>query len=186
MKYRTIVADPPWDVRRLASPGPEGFGSHAVPLRSIPLPYPTLSTGEIAALHVRDWAEKNAHLYLWTINRYVPDAYDIAEAWGFTPKVLLVWAKVPRGLGPGGTFSITTEFVVHATRGSLAAHHRVDRTWFQWPRGEHSAKPEAFLDLVESVSPGPYLEMFARRNRLGWDTWGNECLDHGVDLTTGK
>lgn len=50
--------------------------------------------------------------------------------------------------------------------------------WFEWPRGEHSAKPEAFLDLVEQVSPGPYLEMFARRQRLGWDTWGDEALQH--------
>lgn len=55
---------------------------------------------------------------------------------------------------------------------------RVDTRWFQWPRGAHSAKPEAFLDLVEQVSPGPYLELFARRQRLGWDTWGNEALEH--------
>lgn len=60
--------------------------------------------------------------------------------------------------------------------------NRINTRWFQWPRGAHSAKPEAFLDLVEQVSPGPYLELFARRNRLGWDTWGNECLDHGVAL----
>ena len=53
--------------------------------------------------------------------------------------------------------------------------------WFTWPRSEHSAKPEAFLDLVEQVSPGPYLELFARRQRLGWDTWGDEALEH-VDL----
>lgn len=57
----------------------------------------------------------------------------------------------------------------------------LDRTtgcWFNWPRGQHSEKPEAFLDLVEQVSPGPYLELFARRQRLGWDTWGDEALDH--------
>jgi N6-adenosine-specific RNA methylase IME4 len=58
---------------------------------------------------------------------------------------------------------------------------KVDTRWWCWPRGKHSAKPEAFLDIVEQVSPGPYLEMFARRNRLGWDTWGNEALQH-VDL----
>ncbi len=55
---------------------------------------------------------------------------------------------------------------------------RTDGRWFQWPRGRHSQKPEAFQDLVETVSPGPYLEMFARRQRLGWDTWGNEALNH--------
>jgi N6-adenosine-specific RNA methylase IME4 len=57
---------------------------------------------------------------------------------------------------------------------------RSDTRWFNWPRGAHSQKPEAFLDLVESVSPGPYLEMFARRDRLGWDTWGNESLGTAV------
>ena len=61
---------------------------------------------------------------------------------------------------------------------------QVPSRWFEWPRGRHSEKPEAFLDLVESVSPGPYLELFARRNRLGWDTWGNEALEH-VGLETG-
>jgi N6-adenosine-specific RNA methylase IME4 len=59
---------------------------------------------------------------------------------------------------------------------------RVDTRWFTWPRGRHSVKPDAFYDLVEQVSPGPYLELFARRQRLGWDTWGNEALNH-VELS---
>jgi N6-adenosine-specific RNA methylase IME4 len=63
-------------------------------------------------------------------------------------------------------------------RGRDVRQAREDSTWWQWKRGKHSAKPEAFLDMVERVSPGPYLEMFARRNRLGWDTWGNEALNH--------
>ncbi len=54
----------------------------------------------------------------------------------------------------------------------------VDTRWFTWQRGKHSEKPEAFLDMVEEISPAPRLEMFARRNRLGWDTWGNEALEH--------
>jgi N6-adenosine-specific RNA methylase IME4 len=59
-----------------------------------------------------------------------------------------------------------------------APSKRWHTTWFGWKRAAHSAKPEAFLDLVEETSPGPYLELFARRNRLGWDTWGNEALEH--------
>jgi N6-adenosine-specific RNA methylase IME4 len=58
------------------------------------------------------------------------------------------------------------------------ANSRCDTRWWEWPRGAHSAKPEAFQDVVESVSPGPYLELFARRQRLGWATWGNEALNH--------
>lgn len=176
MKYRTIVADPPWRVKRLESPGAKGFGTGARPLRSVVLSYPTMTAADIAALPVRDYAEPDAHLYLWTINAYIPDAYRIAEAWGFKPSTLLVWAKSPMGLGPGGAYSITTEFVLFSRRGTLPPLRRVDSTWWLWKRREHSAKPEAFLDLVEQVSPGPYLELFARRQRLGWDTFGNECF----------
>lgn len=62
---------------------------------------------------------------------------------------------------------------------------RADSRWWNWPRGRHSAKPEAFQDMVERISPPPYLELFARRNRLGWHTWGNEALNH-VELVTGN
>lgn len=174
MKYRTIVADPPWEV----AAGPASL--HAPKQRTRPLPYPTMSVSEIAALPVESWAADSAHLYIWTINRYIEETYGIARAWGFKPSVLLVWAKAPKGRGLGGTFSNATEYVLHATRGAGVAHGRVERNWWHWKRGAHSAKPEAFLDIVEQVSPGPYLEMFSRRARLGWDTWGNESLHGGV------
>ena len=177
MRYRTIVADPPWRVNRLESPGAKGFGTNGSSLRSVPLPYPTMGVVEIAALPVSDLAATDAHLYLWTINRYVEDTYDIARAWGFEPSTLLTWAKRPMGLGPGGAFSITTEYALFCRRGECPARSRADSTWWEWPRGGHSVKPEAFQDLVERVSPGPYLELFARRQRLGWDTWGNECFE---------
>jgi N6-adenosine-specific RNA methylase IME4 len=176
VRYQTIVSDPPWSVRRLDSPGAKGFGTNSVPLRSVSLPYRTMSVEEIASLRVCEWAEPNAHLYLWTINAYVEQSYSIARAWGFRPSALLTWAKAPMGLGPGGAFSQTTEFILFARRGSLKAKCRVDSTWWSWQRGRHSEKPEAFLDLVEQVSPGPYLEMFARRARFGWDYWGDESL----------
>jgi N6-adenosine-specific RNA methylase IME4 len=148
--------------------------------RSRDLLYPTLTVSEIAALHVP--AAADAHLYLWTINHYVEDAYSVARAWGFSPSTLLVWCKHPKGRGLGGAFSIATEYVLFARRGSLPPLQRSERNWFVWARtGTHSAKPEPFLDIVESVSPGPYLEMFSRRARLGWDTWGDEAL-HGTEL----
>jgi N6-adenosine-specific RNA methylase IME4 len=149
------------------------------------LDYPTMSVEEIAALPVRELAdESGAHLYLWTTNRYVRDAYDVALAWGFRPSTLIVWAKNVMGGGLGGSWGISTEFVLLARRGPLGYTGHVKGTWFNWKRPykngkpDHSAKPPAFFDLVESVSPGPYLEMFARRQRLGWDTWGNECFEH--------
>ena len=173
MKYRTIVADPPWDV--MAGPGWASNG------RSRPLVYPTMTLREIRWLPVRKMAEDDAHLYLWTINKYLRETYMVADYWGFKPSTLLTWCKNPNGIGLGGTFSLTTEHILFCRRGTLEAKKRIDTTWFNWPRGAHSAKPEAFLDLVEEVSPGPYLEMFARRNRLGWETWGNEALGH-VDM----
>lgn len=137
-----------------------------------------MDVDEIAALPVHDLAAKDAHLYIWTINAYIRETYWIAEAWGFRPSTLLTWCKAPNGIGLGGTYSLTTEHVLFARRGRCPANERVDRTWWEWKRGKHSAKPEAFLDLVEQVSPEPRLEMFARRNRLGWDTWGNQCFEH--------
>jgi N6-adenosine-specific RNA methylase IME4 len=141
-----------------------------------------MSLDEIKALNVRGLTAPDAHLYLWTVNQFLVDAYDVASAWGFRPVKPLVWSKKPRGLGPGGTFANTTEFVLFCRRGSLAAKTKVDRTCWEWKRPYGatgiigSAKPDGFYDLVESVSPGPYVELFARRARFGWDYWGDQSL----------
>lgn len=184
-RYRTIVADPPW-----AHPDSGGrTQSTAGNWRGkwlgyeSKVPYSRMSLDEIKALSVAAWAESDAHLYLWTTNGFLRDAYTVVEAWGFKPSTLLTWCKAPMGLGLGGAYTITTEFVIFARRGSLAPLQRRDSTWFSFKRPcnhngapAHSAKPEGFLDVVEQVSPGPYLEMFARRARFGWDYWGDESL----------
>jgi N6-adenosine-specific RNA methylase IME4 len=183
-RYRTIVADPPW-------PHEQRYcGGDVRPS----LPYPIMTINEIGALPVKRLAQNDVAgnrpdksvprdgsiLYLWTTTAYLDDAFDICRAWGFTPGPVLVWCKTPTGDGaPGGTFKANVEFVIVGRRGSPQKATSTARTrWFTWPRGRHSEKPEAFFDLVEQVSPGPYLELFARRQRLGWDTWGNEALDH--------
>jgi N6-adenosine-specific RNA methylase IME4 len=122
-------------------------------------------------------AERDAHLYLWTTNRYLREAYYVAEAWGFFVSKPLVWVKEPIGF-MGRPFTSSAEFVLFCRRGVLRHTANAGRQWWQWARSAHSAKPEAFLDIVELVSPGPYLELFARRQRLGWDTWGDEALNH--------
>jgi N6-adenosine-specific RNA methylase IME4 len=175
-RYSTIVVDPPW-------PMPSGgvySGSGRWRKPPSALPYPVMSLAEITALPIDELRRRDSHLYLWVPNAFMTEAYPILEAWKYRPSQILVWAKTPRGIGLGGTFTNTTEFAIFARRGSLQALRRIDTTWFNWtrPHNNHSAKPEAFLDLVEQVSPGPYLELFARRNRLGWDTWGNEALEH--------
>ncbi len=180
MRYRTIVADPPRDHSdgtgfSFGERDPRGrSGKH--PPSSHSLPYGVMTVSEIAAL--RPPVADDAHLYLWTTNRYLRDSYGIAEEWGFKPSATLVWCK-PANQGLfGGAFLSNVEFILFARRGVFPFVDKCGTRWFTWPRGEHSAKPEAFLDLVEQVSPGPYLELFARRQRLGWDTWGNEALEH--------
>jgi N6-adenosine-specific RNA methylase IME4 len=137
-----------------------------------------MTIDEIASLPVDGLAEKDAHLYLWTTNRYLFDAKTVAEAWGFRYAQILVWAKTPKGLGPGGTWAQSTEYVLFCRRGSLKSLRRFDSTWFNWKRmgNAHSRKPDAFLDMVEQASPGPYVELFARRARFGWDYWGDQSL----------
>jgi N6-adenosine-specific RNA methylase IME4 len=187
--YSTIVADPPWAY-------PEGFpttpfhphrqerergAKSDTPIVSVPLPYPSLSLEEITALPVNVLAASNCRLFLWTTSRYLPDAFRILVAWGFTYKQMLVWDKRPK-VSPftGSVAGIAAEFLLVAVQGKPPRLAK-------WPasvvtaskaRGQHSRKPDVFLDLIETVSPGPYLELFARRQRLGWDTWGNEALEH--------
>lgn len=172
-EYRTIVADPPWQYERpwpnLANPA-KGFAGGT----RLPLPYPSMTVAAIAALPVGNVAARDAHLYLWTTNKYLPEAFGVVRDWGFTYTHTLVWTKAPGGKLYGGTYVPTTEFVLFAKRGSAPARSRMASTWFAWKRTRHSVKPEAFQDMVEQVSPGPYLELFARRPRLGWDVWGNE------------
>jgi N6-adenosine-specific RNA methylase IME4 len=196
MRYGVIVADPPW--KTMGGPlmgGSVGEGWHwkdQTKGATRPLPYSTMTVEQIAALPVASLADDDCALYLWTINAYVEDAYAIARAWGFKPSTLLTWCKAPMGGGLGGVHGISTEFVLYARNGS-PAEKRTPGTWFEgepdeghgfgWKRfyvngkPAHSAKPEAFYDKVHEATPeGPYVELFARRARLGWDYWGNESL----------
>lgn len=118
LKYGTIVADPPW-------PYDEGWRGRNGTRR--PLPYPSMSLAEIAALPVADLADEGAHLYLWTTNRYLREALGIVEMWGFTYAATLVWAKPPGQKAHGGRFAITTEFVVHAAAPSNSPPRKVER-----------------------------------------------------------
>lgn len=168
--YHCIVADPPWQL----DTGPDhmhttGEAGHDA------LSYSQLSLEAIRNLRVEQLAAPDAHLYLWTTNRYVEAAYDIARAWDFQPSALLVWCKAPRGVGLGDTFRHTAEYILFARRGSLKARRIVETTWFDWPRSRHSVKPDGFYDLVESVTPPPYLDLFARRARDNWTIWGAEA-----------
>ena len=169
--YHTIVVDPPWkfsdNLRHyLYRADREGRG------RGAAANYAVMELEEVAGLPVGCWAEGNAHLYLWTTNGFMEEAYQLVHAWGFTPKTILTWVKTK--LGMGYYFRNNTEHVVFAVRGSLPTLRKDCRTAFTGAQGRHSEKPAAFYDIVESMSPGPYLDVFARKLRFNWDAWGDE------------
>lgn len=169
-EYATIVADPPW--RYAAAATKADAGKH----------YDTMTLGQIMALRdsVAALAAPDAHLWLWTTNAFIEEGYDVVRAWGFRPLTLLTWCKPQPGVGY--YLRNNTEHCILASRGApLVPEEKGMATWYVWPRKEHSAKPDAFYDLVEQVSPDPRIEMFSRRARLGWDTWGDEAL-HGTEL----
>lgn len=175
MKYRTIVADPPWTVARR-------MGAGGRRRRATEVPYGMLSPEEIANLPVDDLAAAEAHLYLWATRKLFREgvAVRVARSWGFEPVGEIIWGL--RNPGMGGFNGNGHEPILVASRGGLSFPKNALPAgvvfWRQlYATGKvHSAKPEAFLDLVEQVSPGPYLEMFARRARFGWDYYGDESL----------
>ena len=170
--YRTIVADPPWRYAAAATKAAAGKHYSTMPLEDI------FALGEA----VRELAAADAHLWLWTTNAFMEEGHQVVRAWGFRPLTILTWCKKQPGVGY--YLRNSTEHAILASRGKpLVPDEKALSSWYVWPRGAHSAKPEAFLDLVERVSPGPYLEMFSRRARLGWDTWGNEAL-HGMEAAS--
>lgn len=162
--FSTIVVDPPWDF------GDEGdveqFG------RGRPT-YAAMPIADIAELPIVDVAAENAHLYLWITNRSLPKGFALLDAWGFRYVTMLTWCKP--SIGMGNYFRGSTEHVLFGVRGSLPLLRRDVGTWFAAPRSNrHSAKPDAFYELIETCSPGPWLDVFARTERSGWMTWGAE------------
>lgn len=158
--FRTIAADPPWQ-----------YGNKATRAAAEDH-YPTLSLAELCELPVEDWAADEAHLYLWATNGFLREAFEVMDSWGFTYKTTLTWVKPQLGLG--NYFRSSTEHVLFGVRGGLKTLDSNQFNWFEARQGKHSKKPGRFFDLVEKCSPGPFLEMFARTRRLGWESWGNE------------
>jgi N6-adenosine-specific RNA methylase IME4 len=185
-----IVADPPWQFR--------DRGSRIAPdqrkKRLARKGYRTLSLDELLCLDVRAVAAPDALLFLWSTSAHLLDgtACEVARSWGFDPKVTMAWVKTRRGFPeivvpvgssdrPSGlTFGMghyvrgAHELVVIARRGQARVlQHDVPSVFFA-PRGEHSAKPEVFRNIVQRLAAGPYLELFARTQRSAWMTWGDQ------------
>lgn len=158
-KYKTILADPPWDINQK---GKRGAARH----------YPLMTLDRIKAMPVKDLSEENAHLYLWVPNGLLQEGLDVIKAWGFTYRSMLTWAK-PR-LSLGVYIRNSSETILFATRGHAPVKFHGQGSWLFAPVQEHSHKPEEQFAIIERLSDGPYLELFARRRQPGWDVWGNE------------
>ena len=178
MKFNIVYADPPWKVMAGSKQSRKVGDSQ----KSLPLPYPTMSVDEIAALPVKNIRSNNSVLFLWTINKYIEHSYQVARAWGFKPSTMLVWAKTPKGLGLGGTFTLATEYLLLARCGTLKARKRIKGNWWNIPREAHSRKPNFFREIIiDAFGELPRIELFAREKWAGWSAWGNE-IESDVDL----
>ncbi|MER2519068.1 MAG: MT-A70 family methyltransferase [Bdellovibrionales bacterium] len=176
-RFRTILADPPWQFQnRTGKMAPE----HKRLLR-----YSTMGVGEIMALPVNAMSADTAHLYLWVPNALLMEGLRVMGAWGFTYKTNIIWHKIRKdggsdGRGVGFYFRNVTEIILFGTKGKSArtlAPGRRQVNLIAKQKREHSRKPDEAYDLIESCSPGPYLELFARGKRPGWSVWGNEASE---------
>ena len=176
-KYRTIYADPPWQFQnRTGKVAPE----HRRLTR-----YSTMELDEIKKLPVGDVTDKKCHLYLWVPNALLPEGLDVMRAWGFEYKTNIIWEKVrkdgmPDGRGVGFYFRNVTEILLFGIKGEKNRTLDAGRSQVNLIRSikrEHSRKPDEFIPLIESCSPSPFLELFARGDRPGWDMWGTEATE---------
>ena len=170
-QYATIVCDPPWPVkapaRYLASAGAVNW--HPLASHYAPMPLP-----DIAALSIPALALPDCHLFLWATNAFLPAAIAMLPQWGFRYCWTMTWHKSGGPQLPGGP-SFNSEFVVYGRRGQARFRDtRAFSTAFYSARAGHSIKPASFYRLLERVTPGPRIDLFARTYHAGFDAWGDQ------------
>lgn len=189
--WRCIVSDPPWAFRdhgsRIAPDADvvRGRGAAALNRRL----YDTMPLVEIASMPVAEIVAPSAHLYLWCPSALLAEGLVVVRAWGFRFTGTLAWDKTTKhgkpAFGPGHYFRSSHELLLFGVRGRCPALSRSERTRFEGAVGRHSQKPEVLQDMAERVSPGPRLELFARRRRPGWTCWGNQLPAELANTGTG-
>ncbi|MDE2439329.1 MAG: S-adenosylmethionine-binding protein [Patescibacteria group bacterium] len=175
-KFGTILADPPWRFQNRT-------GKVASEHKRL-AKYKTMTLQEIAAMPVQDICEKNSHCYLWVPVALISDGLQVLEAWDFTYKTMLIWAKKRKdgaihGGGVGFYFRNCVEIVLFGVtnRFRTFAPGRTQVNMIETPPQGHSRKPDELYSIIEKCSPGPYLELFARRQRKGWTSWGDQLRE---------
>jgi N6-adenosine-specific RNA methylase IME4 len=167
-KYATILADPPWDTQQK---GNYGAIHH----------YNLMTLDQIKAMPVADLMEENGHVWLWVTNGTLEHGFEVLRAWGCVPRSVFTWLKAFSGLGLGVYLRNHTEHILLGTKGKAPILFKSQPNFGFFPRQDHSHKPEEVHKMIERCSPGPYLELFARRRQPGWDVWGNE-IDSDIEI----
>jgi N6-adenosine-specific RNA methylase IME4 len=180
VKYGAILADPPWAFKTWS-------GTTGTPHRTANDHYRTTGTGDLKDIPVADWATDDCALFMWVVDSHFEDAFELGRAWGFGFKtVAFVWVKqtvngLPK-IGMGYWTRKQTEQCLLFTRGAPKRIGKGVRQLIEAPRREHSRKPDEQYERIEALVGGPYLEMFARRSRPGWDAWGDQAPAMFEDL----
>ena len=192
MKYRAILADPPWAFSTYA-------GDEATPHRTEEDHYQTMPLHRIAGLPVPEMADKHCALFMWVVSSHIDAGLELMSMWGFQPKSLaFIWIKSKIGAAEQGSFFLEdayddqhplsmgywtrqqAELCIVGTKGKPGVNDHGVRQLIIAPRREHSRKPDETYSRIERLVDGPYLEMFARQRREGWDAWGNEVDKFGA------
>lgn len=173
MSYSVIVADPPWSFNDKLPGLGRGAQKH----------YKVMSLSDIKNF-VLPVIASNAYLFLWRVASQVEESYQVVRAWGFTAKSELIWLKRTkndkRWFGMGHHVRAEHEVCIIAVKGSPKPRVRNIRSTFEAKAGKHSQKPEEFFDIIEELCYGPYVELFARRQRSGWTCLGDQIIPgHG-------
>lgn len=180
-KFGTILADPPWKFQN-------STGKMAPEHKRL-YRYETMSNEDIMSMPVKEVALDQSHLYLWVPNALVETGLEVMQAWGFEYKTLLIWYKIRKDGGPdrrgvGFYFRNVTEIILFGVRGKLRTgkQGRSQENIILSQKRGHSRKPDEIFPIIEGCSPGPFLELFARQKRAGWEVWGNETDKFDKDL----
>ena len=176
-QYRVILADPPWRFHTWSAGGRD----RCPDVRH----YETMPLPEIQALPVSEWAARDAVLLLWAIDSMLPQALEVIAAWGFTYRTVgFYWVKLGKRVrhpfGGGFWTRANPEQCLLAARGKIGRMRADVPKLIEAARREHSRKPDEVYERSERLLPGPYLELFARTERDGWDTWGAETRRFGA------
>ena len=169
-KYHTIVIDPPWPMEKI---------EREISPKQYDFDYPTMSLLEIRVLPISSLFLEDGHLYLWTTQKFLPEAFQILKEWGFTYIFTMVWHK-PGGFQPFNLPQYNCEFILFGRKGNLPFLDTKNFfTCFRGERRGHSRKPKEFYDIIQRISPMPRLDYFSREEKEGFDSYGNETGKFG-------